>query len=284
MSPARRPAARTRRHHPTILLVAAAFLALPAPDIARAGDEPDPMLLQSENPPAPARGEMITFKAAGETIEAYLCHPGTPGPHAGVVVIHESWGLNGQIRRVADRLASVGYLAIVPDLFRGKLAGYKELDLAHELMRGLDENRAVAIVQGAAAHLRTLDGAANRPVGTVGFSMGGRISLATALKKSDIQAAVMFYGGVETTQEAVVPLKCPLLGLFGQDDRGVPEGDVKKFEAALKAAGKTASITIYPGAGRGFFNDERPSYVGEAAQDAWVNLKDFLDTNLKPGR
>jgi carboxymethylenebutenolidase len=223
-------------------------------------------------------GTMVSFKVGDETVQAYLAQPKPAGPHPGVVVIQEWWGLNDQIKGVADRVAALGYAAIVPDLYRGKVAADPEL--AHELMRGLNETRAVDIIKGAAAYLRGLPGAKDAAVGTVGFCMGGGLSLMAALKGANVQAAAMFYGKVETTADAVAPLRAPVLGLFGADDRGIPVEDVKKFEAALKQAGKDATIVVYPGAGHAFFNQERPSYVPEAAGNAWERLKEFFAKNL----
>jgi carboxymethylenebutenolidase len=223
--------------------------------------------------------ETVTIEVDGEKVQAYLAEPAGVAFYPGVVVIHEWWGLNGQIKGVADRLAGLGYLAIAPDLYRGKVAS--ETDLAHELMRGLNEDRAVGIIAGAASYLRTLGKTSGRPVGLVGFCMGGRLSLATALKKGGVQAAVMYYGSVETKKTALMPLNAPLLGLFGAEDRGIPVDDVRKFEAALKEAGKTAKIVVYPGVGHGFFNEERPSYDQEAARDAWAQTREFFAGHLK---
>lgn len=242
--------------------------------------------LCATRPPVPAiaaesAGEMVSFEAGGETVQAYLARPqagdrGTPG----IVVIHEWWGLNDQIKSVADRLAREGYLAIVPDLYRGKVADDRAL--AHELSRGLNEGRAVEIVKRAAGHLRSLGEGDRRRVGTVGFCMGGRLSLAAALGGADVQATAMFYGSVETRREAVEPLRAPLLGIFGDQDRGIPVADVKEFEAALKAAGKVAEIRIYAGAGHGFFNERNPSYDATSAGDAWVRTREFFAKHLKP--
>ncbi len=223
--------------------------------------------------------DTVTLEVDGEKVQAYLAEPAGVAFHPGVVVIHEWWGLNSQIKGVADRLAGLGYVAIAPDLYRGKVAS--EPDLAHELMRGLNEDRAVGIISRAASYLRTLGKTSGRPVGLIGFCMGGRLSLATALKKGGVQAAVMYYGSVETTKEAVRPLNAPLLGLFAGEDRGIPVDDVKKFEVALKEAGKTAKIVVYPGVGHAFFNEERPSYDKEASLDAWALTKEFFDEHLK---
>jgi carboxymethylenebutenolidase len=228
----------------------------------------------------PGRGSDITFEAEGETVNAYLARPVGRGPHPGIVIILEWWGLNDQIKGVVDRFAGIGYLALAPDLYRGKVA--RDAGLAHDLSRGLSETRAVGIVKGAVAHLRSLEGARDRPVATLGFCMGGRISLASALKGADVQATVIFYGSVETTPEALAPIRAPVLGIFGREDRGIPVADVERFEAALKTAGKDATIIIYRGAGHAFFNEERSSYDMEVAQDAWHRTREFLDKYLKP--
>ena len=230
-------------------------------------------------PAAGIHGKMISYEANGEKVAAYLARPARA--HApGVVVVHEWWGLNDQIKGVADRLASAGYLALVPDLYRGTVAA--DAELAHELMRGLNEDRAVSLIQGAVTELRAIDGDATRPIGTIGFCMGGRLSLATALKGSDIQSAVMFYGSVETTEAAVAPLQVPLLGIFGAEDRGIGVEDVRKFEAALKGAGKQADIVIYPGVGHAFFNENNPGHNAELARDAWKHTLEFFAAHLKP--
>jgi carboxymethylenebutenolidase len=207
------------------------------------------------------------------------------GLYPGVVVIHEWWGLNGQIKGVADRTAEDGYVAIVPDLYRGKLG--TDAGLAHELMRGLNENYALDVVEQAIAWLRaseaqTAKRAAGQemPVGVLGFCMGGRIALATALKPADIQSAVMFYGSVETQKEALKPLKVPLLGIFGNEDHGIPVDQIKAFDKALTESGKQATILVYPGVGHAFFNEERPGYDKEMAFDAWERTRMFLKETL----
>jgi carboxymethylenebutenolidase len=208
-----------------------------------------------------------------------------PSAYPGVVVIHEWWGLNDQIKGVADRLAGEGYLAIVPDLYRGKVptdAGY-----AHDLMRGVNENWAVTVIEGAATWLRANDAKERKrtpgqrmPVATLGFCFGGRLSLATALKGADIQAMAMFYGSVETDPKVLEPIAVPVLGIFGNEDRGIPLDQVKAFEAALKAAGKKATILVYTGVGHAFFNEERPGYDPDVSIDAWERTKMFLLDSL----
>lgn len=239
---------------------------------------PTPTLAISE-------GVMAPIGVRGEAVQAYTVHPMRAGLYPGVVIIHEWWGLNSQIKGVADRAAEAGFVAIAPDLYRGKLG--TDAGLAHELMRGLNENYAVDVVKSAVGWLRAYDAKAVRrapglemPVGTVGFCMGGRISLATALNRADIQAVVMFYGSVETDPQALRPLAAPLLGVFGNEDRGIPLDQIKAFEAALKESGKDATVIVYPGVGHAFFNEERPGYDKEAAFDAWERTRMFLTEKL----
>jgi carboxymethylenebutenolidase len=220
-----------------------------------------------------------------EDVKGYLVRPQQKGMVPGVVVIHEWWGLTDQIKHVADRLAEEGYMAIAPDLYRGKLG--TDAGLAHELMRGLNENWAVDVVTGAVSQLRAIEARERRgpatgrmPVGTIGFSMGGRISLATALAGADVQAAVIYYGSVETDKAALAPLAVPLLGIYGNEDRDIPLDQIRAFQTALKEAGKDATVLVYPGVGHTFFNEERPSYDAEAAKDSWERTKMFLKKNL----
>jgi carboxymethylenebutenolidase len=229
---------------------------------------------------AEAGGETVNYQAGGETVRAYLGNfPGSRNS-PGIVVIHDYWGLNERIQDTVDRLAALGYVALAPDLFKGKLAA--DPGLAMDMGRVLDETRALTIIGGAIDELRKLDRVNNRPVATIGFGVGGRLSLATALKGADVQATVLFYGRVETTREGVAPLRAPIMGVFGGGDHAVPEKDVKLFQAALKDAGKDAKIVSYPGVGHCFMEAGRPDYEAEEAKDAWIQMRDWLAVKLAP--
>lgn len=231
------------------------------------------------SPSAPA-GEMVGFETGGEIVRGYLAQPKLEGARPGIVLIHEWWGLNDQIKGVADRLGALGFLTIAPDLYGGRVAD--EPGLAHELMRGLNEGRAVAIIKAAIDYLKHYDGAADRSVGTLGFCMGGGYSLQAALRGADVRATVMFYGSVETTKEAVMPLRAPLLGIFGAQDRGIAVEDVKKFEAALRAAHKRSLILIYQNVGHAFMNEAGLNYNKTVADSAWARATRFLTEALRP--
>jgi len=228
---------------------------------------------------AAAAVETVSYKVGRDTVRAYLASPPRTSNVPGVVVIHEMWGLNDQIMGVADRMSRLGYVVIAPDLFGGKLGA--DPGLAQELMQALDENRAVAIVKGAIDYLRKLDDAPRRPVGTVGFGMGGRVSLATALQGADVQATVIFYGRVETTREGVAPLKAPVLGFFGVRDAVVLKQDVEKFQTALKESGKDARIILNEGLGHGFMNEDRADYEAEFSKDSWIRMREWLAEKLQ---
>lgn len=227
-----------------------------------------------------AAGETVSFEANGEKVRTYVAKPAEPGARPGIVIVHHFWGLDAHTLDVADRFARLGYVAVAPDLFRGRLGA--DFGLAQEMMLKLDEGRAVAIVKGAIAYLRGPGGAGQRPVALVGFGMGGRVALATALQAADVQALVIFYGHVETTPEAVRPLKVPVLGVFGTDDRAVPAAEAKQFDAALKAAGKEATIIIYRGVAHAFFDDTRADHDPQMSTDAWARTTDYLVTTLGP--
>ena len=224
------------------------------------------------------KGTLIEMQAAGENVRAYLVLPASGAVRGGVVVAHEWWGLNEEIRGVADRLAAEGYATIVPDLYRGVVAADPEK--AHELMRGLQEGRASAILRAAASHLKAQEDLAGRKIGVLGFCMGGRLSLVAALDGKELSGAVMFYGAPVLEKERLAALSAPVLGLFGADDKGIPAADVKAFEVAAKAAGKQVETRLYPGAGHAFFNEARPSYNKEAAQDAWKRTLAFFESAL----
>ena len=241
--------------------------------------------LRPANAQQTQEGTMVTFPARGERVQGYLVRPAAAGFHSGVVLVHEWWGLNDQIKGVANRLAGEGYVVIVPDLYRGKLG--KDAGWARILSQQLDESWAVDVLGAAATWLRTMDENHARrlpsqkmPVAIWGIGMGGRLSLAAALEGKDIQAVIMLYGSVVSGAEKIRPLGVPLLGIFGEEDRGVPKDQVKAFEATLKSEGKDATILLYRAVGTSFFNETRPGYDKTGAKMAWERTLQFLQEKL----
>ena len=261
---------RTHSPHPfsalALCAVAAALaLAAPAPAAPAAS--------------APVDTSHVHLGPADAGTGAFVAWPAGKGAAPAVIVIHEWWGLNAQIREVARRLARQGYVAIVPDLYHGKVADDPEL--AHTLSRGLDEDLAEADLDAALGWLRAERRTAKSKAGVVGFCMGGRLSELLALRQPGMAAAVMFYGLPEANPQKLAALRVPLQGHFGAEDQGITPETVVAFRTALKTAGKNAEIFIYAGAGHAFMNESRPSYHAEAARPAWERTLAFFKKNLR---
>lgn len=228
---------------------------------------------------APPAGETVSYASGSETVSGYLVKPEGAGPFPAVVVIHEWWGLNEQVKAEARKLAGEGYVALAVDLYRGRVA--TSSDEAHELSRGLPEDRARRDLLGAFAYLAGRKDVRAKSIGSIGWCMGGGWSLQLALAEPRLAAAVIYYGRLATDEAALGKLRAPVLGLFGEDDRGIPAASVRDFEAALKKLGKPAAIHLYAGAGHAFANETRPSYRKDAAEDAWAKTLGFFGENLK---
>jgi carboxymethylenebutenolidase len=229
--------------------------------------------------PGSADTSRVHIGPAGTGTDAFVAWPAGAKSVAAVIVIHEWWGLNGQIREIARRLARQGYVAIVPDLYHGKVADDPET--AHTLVRGLDEDRALADLDEAARWLRAQARTAKSRLGVVGFCMGGRLAELFALHEPSVAAAVMYYGRPETHPGKLAALKAPLQGHFGSQDGGIPPDSVSAFRAALETAGKTAEIYLYPRAGHAFMHEGRQSYQPDAARQSWTLTLAFFQKYLK---
>jgi carboxymethylenebutenolidase len=223
-------------------------------------------------------GQMVTFKSNGTDREGYLAVPGSrTGP--GVVVIQEWWGLVPHIKKIADRLSVEGFVALAPDLFHGRST--TSPDEAGKLMMSLRIDEAERDLRGAIGYLRTHPAVTGRSVGTVGFCMGGALSLYAACKNPEVGAAVVFYGGHPNVKPDLERLACPVLGLYAGRDGFVTPAAVQELRTRLKTLGKRADIHIYPDADHAFFNDERPQvYDAKAARDAWDRTIRFFRAEL----
>jgi carboxymethylenebutenolidase len=224
-------------------------------------------------------GTMVEFVSNGSTTPGYLAEPsGRTGP--GVVVIQEWWGLVPHIKGIADRFAAAGFLALAPDLYHGKAT--KSPDEAGKLMMAMNIDTAEKDLAGAVSYLKGHASNSSRKVGTVGFCMGGALSLYAATKNRDVSACVVFYGGHPNIKPDLLNLAAPLLGLYAERDGFVTPASVRDLEQKLKDLAKEHEIHIYPNCDHAFFNDERPEvYNKEAAQDAWKRTVRFFEKHLK---
>jgi len=227
-----------------------------------------------------ADGKSVSYKSGDETVTGMLYTPAGKGPFPALIVIHEWWGLNDWVKEQAARFADEGYMALAVDLYRGKVAATP--DLAHELMRGVPEDRAKRDLQAAFGYLASQPNVNKDRIGSVGWCMGGGYSLDAALLEPELAAAVINYGHLATDPSELQKIKAPILGNFGGQDRGIPPEDVKKFQQSLAQLGKKADIKIYPEAGHAFENpNNKQGYRADDAADAWKRTLDFLSTTLK---
>ncbi|MEK7787332.1 MAG: dienelactone hydrolase family protein, partial [Chloroflexota bacterium] len=207
------------------------------------------------------------------SLSGYLARPtNSDGPWPGLIVVQEWWGLNEDIRNIADRFAAEGYLAFAPDVYHGELAQIGENEKAMALMQkyGMDAPQAIHSVYPALkAHPDC-----NGKIGAVGFSFGGRMVLNLAILEPGLNAACTFYGGrMEMLFDKLGAIRCPVLGLFGDADVSIPVGAIEQFEKLLTQHKISHEIKVYPNSGHAFFRDGDPqSYRPQAAADAWERV------------
>lgn len=220
--------------------------------------------------------EMITIGQGDSKTAAYLARPAKDGPMPGIVLVHEWWGLNDWVKEQANRLAGQGYCAMAVDLYRGEVA--KDAEHAHELMRGLTDERAVADLKQAFGYLAAGKYTKDRPIGAIGWCMGGGFALRLAVAEPKLACCVVCYGKPVTDEAQLKQIKGPLLGIFGETDRGI---DVDEFRKALKEAGTKATIHVFPGAGHAFLNEtNQRGFNKEQAEKAWKEIDAFLGHEL----
>jgi carboxymethylenebutenolidase len=228
----------------------------------------------------PLREETVTITSGDEQYRAYLVLPDSAGPHPALVLIHEWWGLNDQIRGEARKFAEQGFAVIAPDLYHGSVTG--DPSMAHELMRGLPQDRGVRDLKAAFAFLAAREDVQKDKIGSVGWCMGGGFSLQLAVNEPKLAACVVYYGAMPTNPEDIQKIQAPVLGNFGSEDRGIKPDVVAAFEKAMKAAGKSVDVKIYNGAGHAFQNaNNKLSYQQNAAEDSWRRSLAFLNKTLK---
>jgi carboxymethylenebutenolidase len=225
-------------------------------------------------------GKTISYKSGDETVQGILYTPAGKGPFPGIIVIHEWWGLNDWIKEQASKLADQGYEALAIDLYRGKVATTPEE--AHEIMRGVPEDRANRDLQAAFDFLASQPNVKKNRIGAIGWCMGGGYSLDVALLEPTLAADVINYGHLATDPDTLKKINAPILGLFGAQDKGITPEDVHKFDSQMKQLGKTIDIKIYDDAGHAFENpNNKTGYRPADAADAWQRTVNFLSENLK---
>jgi carboxymethylenebutenolidase len=229
----------------------------------------------------------------GDMINAYYARPLGPGPFPGMVLIHHMPGWDEWYREATYRFAHHGFITISPNLYYRAGHGTPE-DVAAMVRadKGVPDDQVVGDVAGAAKFLRTQP-YSNGKVGVFGTCSGGRHAVLAASRTQDFDALVDCWGGrVVMSQEELTPkqpvapidytkdLPCPILGLFGGEDRNPTKEQVAQHEQELKKYGKNYEFHMYPNAGHGFFYYHAPAYRQEQAVDGWKKVWAFLDTYL----
>ena len=221
-------------------------------------------------------------EAGDELVYGYFAAPADVfEPLPAVIMIHEWWGLNDNVRAMADRLAAEGYMVLAVDLYRGSTATSPEG--ARQLMLDVveDPDTAKANIEDA---YRFLETAGAPSIASLGWCFGGGWSLTAAqLLPDKLDASVIYYGQVTADDDKLRPVSAPILGLFAADDTGITVESVEAFRAALERLRKEHEVHIYPGVGHAFANPTGRNYNAEAAEDAWARTLEFLARHLAAG-
>ena len=227
-----------------------------------------------------AEGKSVSYKSGEESVNAMLYVPQGKGPFPALIVIHEWWGLNDWVKEQAAKLAGEGYVTLAIDLYRGKVA--ETPDLAHELMRGVPEDRAIRDLKAAYDFLASQPNVKKDRIGSIGWCMGGGYSLDVAIAEPNLAATVINYGHLATEASDLEKIHAPILGLFGGQDRGITPDDVNKFQQSMEKLGKKIEVKIYPDAGHAFENpNNKQGYRAGDTADAWQRTVAFLADSLK---
>ena len=196
-----------------------------------------------------------------------------------VVMIHEWWGLNDNIKEMADELAGEGYVVLGADLYNGEVA--TDPNRARELSSSVRENpqQAITNLQSAVQYLASLPNVNGSRIAALGWCFGGGQSLQLALNSEQhpLAATVIYYGNLVNNTSELSKIKWPVLGIFGDQDNSIPVDSVRAFGRGLNETGVTNEIYIYPGVGHAFANPSGDNYAPQETADAWQKTLTFLD-------
>ncbi len=256
-------------------------------------DTPEATAIVME-PRIPVRAQSVIYgQGEGQDMIGYMAVPVRPDSVAeahglapgdtslpAVLVIHEWWGLNENIKAMTRRLAGEGYRALAVDLYKGQVAETPDeargiMDIALQ-----DQGRLVENLQSAYRFVEDTYGSKN--VGVIGWCFGGAMALNAGLTLPDeLDAMVIYYGRVgDASRDQLSQLDMPVLSFFGGKDESIPLEDVRNFETTLNELGKEVQVFVYEDAGHAFANPSGQNYVPDAATDAWSKTVNFLEQHL----
>jgi carboxymethylenebutenolidase len=229
----------------------------------------------------------------GFQVPIYEARPAAAGKYPVVLVIPEIFGMHEHIKDVTRRFAKEGFLSLTfePYAREGGVLHLPNIESVRKVVDPVPDEQVMGDLDALVAYAKQHPAGRADRIGVTGFCRGGMYTLLFAAHSREIRAAVPWYGqlrpaktpGVRTVGplDVAAKINCPILGLYGGEDLGIPVSDVKEMEGALKAAGKTAEFVIYPGAPHAFFADYRPSYRAEAGKDAWGRCTAWFSKHLK---
>lgn len=249
-----------------------------------AEDVAEPSPAAQVEPARDVTGERMAYaEVENEIVYGHFAYPSDMvEPFPAIIMIHEWWGLNDNVRAMAERLAGEGYIVLAVDMFGGEVATSPEA--ARQLMLQVveDPQSASANIEQAYGFVNDIAGAPS--IASLGWCFGGGWSLNTAmLFPRELDAVVIYYGQVTDDEEKLRPINAPILGIFGDADRGISVDSVRGFEQSLKRLRMKHEIHVYPGAGHAFANPTGNNYKPEFAEDAWEKTLTFLQQNLAAG-
>jgi len=219
------------------------------------------------------RAETVSYF---ENINGYLAKPSASGNFPGIVMIHEWWGLNENIKEMAEKLASHGYVVLAVDLYDGNVA--KTSDQARNLIQSFDQKRGIDNMNTAVTYLQNNYDVTK--IGSIGWCFGGGQSLNLALNNNQMDATVIYYGSISVEEDKLQSIEWPVLGIFAELDNGIPVRSVNEFENSLNSLDIENEIHIYPNVDHAFANPSGERYAPNAADDAWNKTLLFLQNNL----
>ncbi len=231
---------------------------------------------------ADLQNRVINYTVQSEEISyyphanGYSAKPQENGSYPGIIMIHEWWGLNENIQRMARDLASQGYNVLAVDLYNGQVA--QDPEKAMQLSSSLNQSEALANMQAAVSYLKNEQNTSK--IASLGWCFGGGQSLQLSLN-ADLDATVIYYGSLVTNQTQLSRITHPVLGIFGSNDTVIPLQTVKEFNSSLNELDIDHEIYIYTGLGHAFANPRGDNYAPNETRDAWDKTITFLNNQLK---
>jgi carboxymethylenebutenolidase len=225
-----------------------------------------------------------TLRSGKDTVKAHCFRPEGKGPFPALVVLHGDFGLTGWVKEQARRLASKGYVTLAIDLYRGELP--KDVEEAHIIERALPQERVLRDLKAGVDYLCGQPEVRKDRLGVIGWDIGGGYALDCAIHDPRIRAVVVCYGRLPTEPKRLTNLSGSVLGIFAEKDEGISADTRKRFENAMRKAGKRlAGLHVLKGVGNGFMDPDSPYREGPpstaAATEAWRRIDDYLAVELK---